>query len=194
MTFLEPEKEPLWIFTHAGAFTFLTREVWEDLYERIVDSGWDPSSVGDMGWLQSHLNPYPTGAFFSEADARSFSEAVGSFLAAEPEADGSVSAAALRQVVDLFALGAVLIRSEPPRKTVSTGLMEVVYGYSCRVCGFLHSGTWLFDLGELSLQDIRSSVESMLQFTYCPLCGSKDVITVTFFLKPLDPLPGDVIS
>jgi hypothetical protein len=190
MTFLEPASEPLWIFTQAGAFRFLTRDAWEDLYERIADRGWDPSSIGDAGWLQSQLNPYPTGAFFSAADAQAFSEAARAFLTEEPQTRGTVSAEALEKVAGLFGLGAVLIRSEPPRKTFSTGLLEVVYGYSCTVCGFLHSGSWMFDIGELSLQAIRTSVESMLRFTYCPLCGSKDIIAVTFFLKPFDPAGG----
>lgn len=174
----------LWLYSQAGAFRFLSREVWEHLYGRIATRGWDTSSGGDSGWLQSELNPYPAGAFFSEASAKSFSAAVRSFLDDEASQADPWEAAVLTKTAELFSRGAVLIRSEPPRKTAGTSLLEVVYAYSCLVCGFLHSGSWLFNTEELDPQHIRSSVDAMLRFTYCPLCGSKDIVAVTFFLRP----------
>jgi hypothetical protein len=195
MTSIGQETETLWIYAQAGAFRFLSRSGWDRLYARIVESGWEMSSAGDMGWLQSELNPYPCGAFFSEADAKSFSVAAKAFLAAESLPRETGEAALLTHAVELFDQGAILIRSQPPRKTIDTRLLEVVYAYSCRVCGFLHSGSWVFDVGELNPQHMRSSVETMLRFAYCPLCGSKDIIAVTFFLRQLDPGTGcDLMS
>ena len=179
--------QTLWIYTQVGVFRFLSRRRWEELYAAVVKQGWDMSDAGDVGWLQSGLNPYPAGAFFSAADARSFALAVQARHGAKTTRSDALAQEILEQVAALFSQGPVLIRSDPPRKTADTGMMEVVYSYSCLTCGFLYSGSWLFSLAELSLGEIRSSVASMLELTYCPLCGSKDIVAITFFLESLDP-------
>lgn len=182
--------DTLWIYTQAGAFRFLCTDRWEGLYARVVKSGWEMPSAGDTGWLQSELNPYPNGAFFSETDAKSFAEALTRLLAAESSTLGFEEVTLLTRLVGLFNQGALLIRQQSPRKTTGTSLLEVVYAYSCQVCGFLYSGSWLFDTREQNSQSIRSSVQAMLKLTYCPLCGSKDITAASFFLEQVDPDGG----
>jgi hypothetical protein len=179
--------EALWIYTQAGGLRFCSRGLWQSIFTRIVKGGWESPSADQIAWLNSRLNPYPPGSFFSASDAASFALAVGKCLSEDTGAIDRHAAATMQKLAALFRSGPVFIWSEPPRKTASTGLVEVVHVYACPQCGFLHHGSWLFDTAELSLEEIRSSVESMLKYQYCPLCGSKDLVSVAFFLPPFDP-------
>ncbi len=177
-------EEDLWIYTEVGVFRFCARSRWEHLFVRIVRTGWEMSSQGDVGWLHSELNPYPQGSFFTSRDAKSFAAALKDCVSAGTQ---DFTDAELKKLAELFSLGPVLIRAKPPRKTAFGDLREVAYGYSCAVCGFIYHGSWLFSTAELSMEEIRSSVETMLKSTYCPLCGAEEIISVPLFLQPFDP-------
>jgi hypothetical protein len=179
--------ETLWIYTQAGVFRFCSRSRWEGIFSRVVKSGWQMPSAGEIGWLRSELNPYPEGSFFTAADAKSFALAVQHCPWSDASPIDEITASSLSKLSGLFSCGPVFVRSEPPRNTASSGLMEVAYGYSCPVCGFLHHGSWLFSRADTSGEEIRSSVESMLAYTYCPLCGSKEIVSVPLFLAAFDP-------
>jgi hypothetical protein len=174
----------LWIYTQAGAFRFGSTSRWEGLFARVVHSGWKMSSEGNIGWLHSELNPYPAGSFFTAELAESFAEALRNCVHSGAD---EFSAIALSKLAGLFSLGPVLVRTQPPRNTAFTDGMEVAYGYSCSMCGFIYHGSWLFSTAELGLEEIRSTAESMLKRTYCPLCGSEEVVFVSLFLLPFDP-------
>lgn len=179
--------EHLWIYTQVGVFGLCSRSRWDSIFAEIVKTGWERPSAGEIGWLLSSLNPYPPGSFFTADDAASFSRAMDKYLSADARAMDSRTIAALHRLVHLFASGPIFIQSAPPRNTAGTALVEAVYVYSCPQCGFLHHGSWVFDTNELTSEEIRSTVEDMLNYTYCPLCGSKDIVSVPFFLGPFDP-------
>jgi hypothetical protein len=178
--------QPLWIFTPNGVFRVSSRSLWQSIFNGIVRRGWEKPSAGVIGWLHSRLNPCSIGSFFTVADAESFARAVQKSLNDSTGQIDERSTMAMQKLGLLFSKGPVFIRSEPPRNTLSTGQAETVYVYACPKCGFINSGSWLFDTKELGLEEIQSSVESMLRSQYCPICGSKDIVSVPFFLPPFD--------
>jgi hypothetical protein len=181
------EAEFLWIYTRRGVFRFCSRAEWNRIFSTIVATGWEMPSADEIGWMQSRLNPYPPGTFFTAADAESFSLAVKRYLREDAEAMDEEKKATLGELAVLFAGSPIFIWSEPPRKTAATGIVQIVYVYFCAKCGFLHHGSWLFDTNELSIEEIRISVENMLKCQYCPICGAKDIVSVPYFLPPFDP-------
>jgi hypothetical protein len=178
--------QPLWIFTLNGVFRFSSRSLWQSIHNGIIRRGWEKPSAGVIGWLHSRLNPCSIESFFTAADAQSFARAVQESLDEDEGQIDEHTTMAMQKLGLFFSKGPVLVRSEPPRNTLSTGQAEIVYVYACPKCGFINSGSWLFDTKELSLEEIRSSVESMLGSQYCPICGSKEMVSVPFFLPPFD--------
>jgi hypothetical protein len=178
--------QPLWIFTPTGVFRFSSRSLWQSILNEIMNKGWEKPSAGVIGWLYSSLNPCPVGSIFTAADAASFAGAVQKSLAEDTGLIDQHAAAAMQKLRLVFLNGPVFVRLEPPRETLSTGLAETVYVYACPKCGFINSGSWLFDTNELDFEEIQSSVESMLRSQYCPICGSKEMESVPFLVPPFD--------
>jgi hypothetical protein len=183
----EKSSERLWVYTECGVFRFYSRNHWESVFDAIVKRGWDIPSADEIGWLQSPLNPYPPGSFFTAADAASFAIAIAKELSECSGAAGDDTIATMQSLAELFATGSIFIVSEPPRETEFTDLVEVVYVYSCPKCGFMHHGRWLFDSKELNREEIGSWVKNTLKYKYCPICGSKDIVSVPFFLQQCNP-------
>jgi hypothetical protein len=178
--------QPLWIFTPNGVFRFSSQSLWQRILNGIVKKGWEKPSAEIIGWLQSRLNSCSIGSFFTGTDAESFARAVQESLDEDAGQIDEHTAIAMQKLGLLFSKGPVLVRSEPPLNTLPNGQAETVYVYACPKCGFINSGSWLFDTKELSLEEIQSSVESMLGSQYCPICGSKEIVSVPFFLPPFD--------
>jgi hypothetical protein len=58
--------------------------------------------------------------------------------------------------------------------------VEVVYVYFCPECGFMHHGSWLFDEREAGRDEIVSTARAMLEYKYCPLCSSTEILSEAF--------------
>jgi len=186
--------ESLWMYTCQGVFRFASATLWRQFFDDVARRGWERPSSDAVGWLHSKLSPYPPWTFFTAQDGHSFADAVDAYLGSAVAGMDGPARDTLKKVAMIFREGPVLILSEPPRKTASTNLREVVYVYSCPQCGFLHHGKWAFDTSESSLETIRSTVESLLAYKYCPLCGSKEIVSVPFLLPAFDPdCPPDLI-
>jgi hypothetical protein len=177
----------LWIYSPSGAFRFSSRILWQSIYAQVLKQGWQRPSADETGWLHSGLNPYPIGSFFPSADAKSFGIALEQCR--DRETDGLVPHASSKgtELAELFLQGPIFVRLGPPRKTISTDLLEAVYAYACPQCGFAYHGSWLFNTSELTLEKIQASMKSLLESQYCPLCGSRELLSEAFLLPPFDP-------
>ena len=184
---MKDDKRQLWVYWKEGVFRFCDEDLWDRLYALVVDAGWEPLSAEETMWMESPLIQYKPGSFFTAEDASSFAGALRDFQK-KPSSHVPPDLQSLAErVEELFGTGPTFIRPEPPHKTADADSFEVVHVYFCPQCGFMHHGNWYFSIVESSPDEAGTSVESILKYKYCPLCGSKDVRTVAFVLPQLDP-------
>jgi len=181
-----PPGQDLWILSQAGPFGFCGKGQWQSIFSRVVAQGWHPPSEAETGWLVSPLSDYMPGSFFTAGDAKSFAD----YLSEHMRQNGSVAIQApdifLENVVHLFRLGAVFISEEPFENTLDSDSVEVIHVYLCPECGFMHHGKWFYSLRESNPDEIASSVNSILEHKYCPLCSCTRILSEAFILPQLD--------
>jgi hypothetical protein len=179
--------QDLWILSQAGPFRFCGKDQWQSIFSRVVAQGWHPPSEDETGWLVSPLSDHMPGSFFTAGDAKSFADKLSGHMRRGDPVASDAPDILLENVVHLFRLGAVFISEAPLENTLGTDSVEVVHVYLCPECGFMHHGKWLYSIQEADTDEIASSVESMLEHIYCPLCSCTRILSEAFILPQLDP-------